>query len=293
MGDAADLPIAGPPPPPPTDAQLRDAAVAELKLTTVGYLNHKWQPPPPDGTHWKGALDLLARIGVAPAPPAPPAPPAWTVAPPRPPITSATNDTGVGLLVNGGPGQFRDYTSAGTFDSAVLLGPECAGTTFQRFRLEQAASVGQGPGYGRHGLYCKAANVSCSDWFVRMDPAAPDIGSGWSVRYAGFSLERFDFAGLWFASLFDDDPAHAPGPATFRDGRAAFASSAAILVDAQLAYAVTLTGIDFTGPTGIVLHVDQGSVQPTVVCTGCTINGAPVAAAAFEGVPAASLTVRP
>jgi hypothetical protein len=79
MGDAADLPIAVPPVP-PTDAQLRDAALAELRLTTVGYLNHKWPPPPPAGTHWATALELLARIGVAAQPPG-------TVIPaPAPPI---------------------------------------------------------------------------------------------------------------------------------------------------------------------------------------------------------------
>lgn len=52
-----------------TDAQLRDAAVAELKKTTVGYVNKNWTTPPA-GTHWANALDLLAQIGgVTPPPP--------------------------------------------------------------------------------------------------------------------------------------------------------------------------------------------------------------------------------
>lgn len=47
-----------------TDAQLRDAAVAELKKTTVGYVNKKWKVPPV-GSQWKKGLDLLAQIGQA------------------------------------------------------------------------------------------------------------------------------------------------------------------------------------------------------------------------------------
>lgn len=50
-----------PPPPPLTNAQLRDQALAELELTTVGYRNVHWTTPPA-GTHWRNALDLLAKI---------------------------------------------------------------------------------------------------------------------------------------------------------------------------------------------------------------------------------------
>jgi hypothetical protein len=50
-----------PPDPVPTNAELRDAAVAELRQTTVGYQNKYWQVPPP-GTHWQKALDLLSKI---------------------------------------------------------------------------------------------------------------------------------------------------------------------------------------------------------------------------------------
>lgn len=54
-----------------TDQQLRDQAVAELELTTVGFKNTHWTVPP-SGTHWKNALDLLAQIGGTPPPPPPP-----------------------------------------------------------------------------------------------------------------------------------------------------------------------------------------------------------------------------
>ena len=51
-----------------TDKELRDAAVADLKLTTVGYKNKHWTAPPA-GSKWKSALDLLAQIGHQPPPP--------------------------------------------------------------------------------------------------------------------------------------------------------------------------------------------------------------------------------
>ncbi len=55
-----------------TDAEHRDAAVAHLKKTTVGYINKHWKVPPA-GSEWKQALDELALIGQAP--PEPPLPP--------------------------------------------------------------------------------------------------------------------------------------------------------------------------------------------------------------------------
>lgn len=54
-----------------TDKELRDAAVARLKQTTVGYKNKHWTIPPP-GTHWDAALDYLALIGQEEPPPPPP-----------------------------------------------------------------------------------------------------------------------------------------------------------------------------------------------------------------------------
>lgn len=55
-----------------TDKELRDAAVAALKQTTVGYKNKHWTTPP-EGSQWDKALDLLVQIGVEP--PTPPSPP--------------------------------------------------------------------------------------------------------------------------------------------------------------------------------------------------------------------------
>jgi hypothetical protein len=54
-----------------TDKELRDAAVRDLKLTTVGYKNKHWTTPPA-GTKWKSAMDLLAQIGQVMPPPDPP-----------------------------------------------------------------------------------------------------------------------------------------------------------------------------------------------------------------------------
>jgi acid phosphatase type 7 len=49
------------PPVPPTNAQLLDQALAELKQTTVSYSYWGLNPPPP-GSHWAKALDLLAKL---------------------------------------------------------------------------------------------------------------------------------------------------------------------------------------------------------------------------------------
>lgn len=57
-----------------TDAELRDAAWAELQLTTVGYVNKYWKTPPV-GTHWEKAHKLLLQIGAVVPPPPPPPPP--------------------------------------------------------------------------------------------------------------------------------------------------------------------------------------------------------------------------
>ncbi len=52
-----------------TDAQLRDAAWAELEQTTIGWLKPNGQPRPSPGTHWKQAKALLDQIGQQPPPP--------------------------------------------------------------------------------------------------------------------------------------------------------------------------------------------------------------------------------
>lgn len=220
------------------------------------------------------------------------------VTPPQPPIHDATAfgpppAQTIGLNVTGAPGTFTDYLSAGTYDSAVLSGPSQGGSVFKRFQLDKAASIGSGPGYGRHAYYVKSPNITCSDFAVTMDPNAPDVGSGWSVRYAGFSLDRFSFDGFWFASLFDDDPSHGPGKAWFSNGTAKFANPyAAILYDAQIRYDVHLTNIAFTGPLDMVMTLDQGSAQPSaVVVNGCTMNGKPITKAMFANVTPGLITI--
>jgi hypothetical protein len=59
-----------------TDAELRDLALAELKQTTVGYLNHNWTTPPL-GSHWQKGIDYLNQIGVVVEPPPTPSPAAF------------------------------------------------------------------------------------------------------------------------------------------------------------------------------------------------------------------------
>ena len=49
-----------------TDAELRDAAIVELKKTTQGYLKSSGQPRALEGAQWKKGLALLAQIGQVP-----------------------------------------------------------------------------------------------------------------------------------------------------------------------------------------------------------------------------------
>jgi hypothetical protein len=59
---APPAPPAPPPAPvPATNAQLLDQALAELKQTTVSYSYWGMNPPPP-GSHWAKALDLLEKL---------------------------------------------------------------------------------------------------------------------------------------------------------------------------------------------------------------------------------------
>lgn len=51
-----------------TDQELRDKAVEELKLTTVGYINKYWTRPP-NNTHWFKAMAYLGQITPTPPPP--------------------------------------------------------------------------------------------------------------------------------------------------------------------------------------------------------------------------------
>ncbi len=53
-----------------TDKELKDAAVAELKQTRIGYLKSDGSPRLTMGTKWKKGLDLLDQIGQASPPPA-------------------------------------------------------------------------------------------------------------------------------------------------------------------------------------------------------------------------------
>lgn len=275
-----------------TAAQIK-ALLPQVTITYADWLNRvqhgfKGKPYDPSKTVWQKIVDLLDGVS------APPPVTNWSVAAPKSPIHDATNLTGVGLLSIGKPGaHYLDYSSTGTFDSAVMLGPECAGTTFERFHLENAASVGNGPGQGRHALYCKAPNVTCLDWYVTGNPKAPAIGSGASVRYANFQMYRFDISFLWGFSLFDDDDAHhAPGFFKIDQGRTVFASSAAILNQSIIKYAIDIgPDVRLYGPTDNVLQVSGGQTQPTArVSKQAQINGKYMTASMFPGLQPEGLT---
>jgi hypothetical protein len=217
-----------------------------------------------------------------------PQPGGWSVAPPQPPTTDITNPNGVGLNVPGAGGQsFHDFTSQGTLDSTVMLGPPQGPCTFTRFHLENAASLGAGmpDGRGRHALYAKAPGVTCYDWYVRGDPNAPAVGSCFSVRFANFHAERFDSDFLYLASLYDDDPSHTPGPATFLNGKAVYHADCAIWVDTSIPFAIHIENVDLVGNANRIMAVSANAAKViTVTVKNCTSNGQPAAQAHFNGI---------
>jgi hypothetical protein len=83
-----------------SDADLRDQAVAELKQTTVGYINKKWTVPP-EGTHWQKGLALLAQIGAV-TPPAPSTGTVRTAQPGQAAAAIAASSGGDTVVLQGG-----------------------------------------------------------------------------------------------------------------------------------------------------------------------------------------------
>lgn len=238
-------------------------------------------------TEWGQGLALLDQVDPVVVGPAP-----WFVAAPRAPITDITDAGGVGLLQIGLPGKhYTDYVSRGTFDSAVMLGPECGGTIYERFHLDKAASLGDGPGQGRHALYQKGPDVTCLDWWVRGDPLAKAIGSVVSSRYKNLTVRRMDAEYLWGFSLFDDDPKHEAGFFDVDQLRLVFASRAAIISQSIRAVDVHI-GADsrMFGPNNLILTCSGNATKPLVRCSKqAQINGVNATAAMFENLPVSNL----
>lgn len=268
----------------PTDADLRDQAVAHLKLTTVGYKNKQWTVPPA-GTQWKQALDLLAQIG-APTPP----PSGWVVAPPQPPVTTISNPAGVGvnLYNSSSPMVVQDTVVVDGGDSAYLIQPGAPGRTLQRC---QAANVAAGNAvtYGKHAVYAKAPNVTVEDFYAT---ASKYAANGLSVRFGGFHGERCQLDGFPIPlAIFADDVT--PSTVQWIDVRGAFTDTGVWLdcdEAARMVYTVGLSNVALTGP-GKFLAANTANFAGRVSISGCTLNGKPVTSADVQGVPSGSLSI--
>ena len=271
-----------------TDAELRDAAVKELELTTVGYKNSKWTTPPA-GTHWKAGLDLLAQVGGSSS---------WVVAPPENPVTTINNPVGAGVNVYQGRQTVTDTVVNGGQDQAFLTqGGQSggAGSVFQRI---QGNAVGgySTSGNNKHFFYVKAANVTVLDASASAATSPHTGDGGLSVRYAGFLGQRFTLDGFQLPlCIFADD--EVPGTVRWTQGKITNPRNTPVYLDcdeaAKMVYDVVVDQVDVVGasPSLKFCAVNPATFAGSVTISKCTFNGAPVTAQMVQGVPADKLTI--
>lgn len=285
-----------------TDAQLRDAAVAELKLTTVGYAGKgkTWTTPPP-GTHWANALDLLEQIEAV-TPPPPPPNGGWAVAPPAPPPagTVINNPVGVGVNVYQAKATIADTVVNGGQDQAFLTQGGQAGGAGSTFERIQGNAVGgySVSGNNKHFFYVKAANVTVLDAAATAATSPHQGDGGFSVRYAGFLAQRFTLDGFQLPlCIFADD--ETPGTVIWRQGKVTNPKNTPVYLDcdeaAKMVYDVVCDEIDFSDWTGPVFVANPANFDGTLTISACTINGKPITAAdaatLVQHIPASALKI--
>lgn len=274
------------------DAQIRDQAMAELALTTVGRINSKWKTPPA-GTHWANAEALLAQIGAGP--PVPPPPPAgWSIAPPVNPTVVmnahgwVVNDTTPGAHIH-------DYVIHGTGDSAIICEPgKSDGALVERIQAYDVAKLNTVT-FGKHLLYADGRNITAQDI---TGTGSAYSASGMSMRYPGFLGQRLQLDGFeLFAELFQEvDEA---GTFTLAHGAGAtYNADCGIFLSVNRAKAMTLAGtitdIHLTGVPSArwFLRADSSYAAPSMRIAGCSWNGKPITPALVSGVPS-GLTILP
>lgn len=275
-----------------TDAEFRDQAVAELRKTTVGYLNKHWTTPPA-GTHWANALALLAQIGATPPPSG------WVVAAPGStgkPIQNIEHPVGAGVNVYQAsqPMAYADIVVTGGTDNSFLVQPGAPGRTFQRIQSILAVEDGQStPGDNKHAFYVKAANITVLDYAAT---AAPQADGGLSVRYAGFLGQRVTLDNFQLPlCVFADD--EVKGSVTWRQVAITNPRNTPVYLDvdeaAKMVYDIVLDQVAVTGaPTGLkFLAANPATFAGTATISACTFNGQPVTTAMVQGVPSSVLRI--
>lgn len=286
-----------------TDAQLRDAAVAELKQTTVGYINKNWKIPPA-GTRWANALALLDQIGavIPPIPPDPP-PAGWTVAAPGSTgikVTTISNPAGAGVNIHTGKATVTDTIVNAGQDQAFLTQGGQSGGAGSLFKRIQGNAVGgySTPGNNKHFFYVKSADVTVLDAAATAAVSPHQGDGGFSVRYAGFLAQRFTLDGFQLPlCIFADD--ETPGTVIWRQGKVTNPKNTPVYLDvdeaAKMRYDVWCDQIDFSDWAGPIFVANPATFAGTLRITNCTKPGGSLITAAdaatlVQHIPASALS---
>lgn len=238
-----------------------------------------------------GLMYLDATPVVTPPPPA-----GWAVAPPTGNVTHKTNVNGIPILAVNQPGQtLSDYIVDGCSNSVVLAGPECKGLSIVRLHATRAYSIDPYLGYGRHGFYVKWPDGKHSDIYMGIDPAVrakdpsfSSIGSVFSFRYPGHTVERVEVTLCkWYASFFgNDDPSTQDGEVRLTGANVVWDNPqdhCAMIWDAPFRYSTIFEDHHWVGPSDNLGTIDSGCVPPVIEFHGCSSNGKSITPAMIGG----------
>lgn len=255
-----------------TDAELRDAAVAALKQTTVSY--PEWERRRAQGsypdvtkTKWWQAFNLLGQISALP------------------PQTVIRNAATVGVEVTSRQ-DLVNYLIDTTGDSGIIFERDAAGSTANRIVMRNIALTNAVP-WGKHGIYGKVPNLTLTDLDIQ---CSRFCASGISLRFHGAHVDGFKVSGAPHAVTYYETD-FADGDITLIGGDCAFDADTGVWIDIEGSpqYPQTVTRhflfhqVSMSGP-GAYLKVSR-TFSGSVRLESCTLNGRPVTAADCPAVP--------
>lgn len=261
-----------------------------FRFTVLGKFSHSWDGAKTFTTVPKGqpidveALGLLAAGHDPPVAPPPPPPVGWVIEPPRSPFQTIPARIGLGINVTSTT-QVHDVVTTSSTDTSVLFQPGAPGSSLRRAVLNGVGRPQQSVTYGLHGVYGKARDLTIEDVVAK---CGPDAESGFSLRYDGAVLRRFDVQGspahpvtYYETSDVAGLVAVEHGTATYSHGQTAIwcalDSKPRVLQD------FLFRDVHVTGPSGALFaRFAPGLMDGDVRVDSCTINGRPVTAADVE-----------
>lgn len=231
--------------------------------------------------------EVQRRLTVLETPPVviPPPSSPGAIAAPGIPITTVTNAPGVGANITTLQHVY-DLIVDGCGDTAVLFQMNAGGSSLKRARLLRVAA-GNSVTYGKHAVYGKAPNLTVEDLVAE---CSAYCASGLSMRYDGATVRRFSVKGAPHAITYYET-SKTRGAVLFEDGTCDFRGDTGVWMapetdyTTQIIQAFTVRRISMTG-SGAFMKVASGTFGgASVRAEGCTLNGRPVTATDFPGVP--------